>query len=601
MPRNLAFLITTVMMTSISLAQPKTAVDEFAYSEKWLRTLFYVQKHTSVESVVVQPEFFNSGPAGRNDPKLELEKSLDLFRNNATWSANDPRSPQCRFPYRYKLLRKHFALPPLAPCAALEIWREKYQPDGLSLVYASQYVANPSSVFGHSFLVATSNKSVQALWQTFNYSAAIPDGVNAAAYAIGGLSGWYSGDFSVMPFYQRIFYYGNVENRDLWIYPIQLSPDQFDSAILLLWDLVHNARFVYYFLDENCAGELLRTFAAIVPELNFINRLPIYVHPIEIIKALQHAGKLGPPQFIPSQYGILRQKYLKLSSDQKRQFHDAISAPDEEKAITSAGVAESLMEYTSYEVRQNDGALPKKLAHLEKRAFLARAGFGVAQTNAGPPAAELERSPERAHDSMAADAGASIINDQLAIDLSFRTALHGVLDPEPGFLPHSTFEFLKLALSANRDRVWIKELTLINMENFQTFWTAEPKFSWRMNLHASENLLTENSDLGFATKLSAGTSIDFGSKMIYALLVSTTNAGSHLPQGHQQFGVDLGIRMGWREFRGYTDLEWGSSVFERKTRQYLNWGLGGSMSLNSSSEILNATLVVYLPGVPRKG
>lgn len=566
-------------------------IETFANSEIWLRSLFYVKSGEHWRSRVTTNGFFAAGERGKTDPTLELQTDIEIFRKGPHGETG-PEAPQCRFAYRYKLLKDRFHLPEWPECAELTAWLDKYKPTGISIVYASQYMANPSSAFGHSFLITTSKQQVEALWQTFNYAAAMPDGISAFKYAWGGITGWYTGDFSNMPFYQRLYFYGNVENRDLWIYPIRLSEAQVDLMIRMLWDMVNNAKFYYFFLDENCAGELMRTFAAVFPEIPFDGHLPAYVHPVEVIRFLDHYGKVGEPSLMPSQFSELRQKYLKLSSVERSHFREAVDHPDRDVKLDNIPLAEAIMEYTNYQYRANAGQTPAEYEGLEKRAYIQRAHLGQSHEAPVLPADVSIRAPHLAHDSMSADIGSSIVNGQGTMDLSWRAALHSALDPDAGFMKNSTFEFLKLTMSTDFKRFWLKDFTLINLENFQTLWLEIPKPSWKVNLHIIENLLSSK-DLPASdyleAKFSAGGSYVSGNHLLYGMIAVALNGGPGVVQGHYNIGPEIGYRWTGQKFRLYAYGNPLISLFEVKPYWWIDWGVGEAVSLNSHFELLHET------------
>jgi hypothetical protein len=181
-------------------AQNEPEVSLFANSLIWTRLLHYRQVGGGYESRVVNKEFFASSD-GKVDPLKELSANLINFRKILPVNENHP---QCRFPARYEILKKYFDLAPPVKCAAIDRWFEEYKPQKISFVYASQFVSNPTSVFGHSFLLFSSNDVNEYLWATFNYAADIPENANAISYVVDGLGGGFNGSFEVIPFFSNV-------------------------------------------------------------------------------------------------------------------------------------------------------------------------------------------------------------------------------------------------------------------------------------------------------------------------------------------------------------------------------------------------------------
>ena len=563
-------------------------LSEFAQSATWLNAMYYVRRGPGYDSLVVNDDYFIAKSAGRKDPLGELDATLSLFRQvlpvgNA--------HPQCQFPFRYKILRQRFALAEPIRCPSFNDWIESYAPTGLSLAYASQFIANPSSAFGHSFLVATSDKQVEGLWLTYNYAGAIPENANAIAYAWGGLTGWYNGDFSIMPFHQRLFQYGNIENRDLWLYPIRLSADELDLSLRRLWELVHRAKFTYYFLDENCAGALLRAFAAIIPEARNRDHKPLYVHPIEIIKVLDRLGRIGPPRLIPSEFAVLKNRVTRLTPEEKMTFKTALAHPEKTTTFHDSAEADAIMEYTAYVTRENEGELPDEFRALERSTYIQRAKFGLAPEISFPFSVE-ERAPHLAHDSMAADFGGSIVNDHWAVNFGYRLSLHGLLDTGTGFLDFSSFEFFKISVSANDRAIWLKELVLTNVDNFQPLWLVAPKGSWRVNLRFKENLLgAAPVDQYFEALLSYGAGFQIGHHLVYSMLASSINLGQDLPQSHFELGPEFGLLIKTAKLNASGSIGFGTGIFDGTINRFIkaganiSWSIRRNLSLNQENEL----------------
>jgi hypothetical protein len=69
-----------------------------------------------------------------------------------------------------------------------------------------------------------------------------------------------------MPYYLKVREYSDLENRDIWEYELNLTPEEIDRLLMHAWELgpIH---FDYYFFDENCAYHLLGLLEAARPDL----------------------------------------------------------------------------------------------------------------------------------------------------------------------------------------------------------------------------------------------------------------------------------------------------------------------------------------------
>ena len=91
-------------------------------------------------------------------------------------------------------------------------------------------------------------------------------GVN---YAFKGLFGGYQGRFSIAPYYVAVKTYGDIENRDIWEYGLNLTQEETSQMLRHVWEM-RSAWFDYYFLDENCSYHLLSLLETARPGLRKI-------------------------------------------------------------------------------------------------------------------------------------------------------------------------------------------------------------------------------------------------------------------------------------------------------------------------------------------
>ena len=112
---------------------------------------------------------------------------------------------QCRYPARYAWLRNELAIDPAglpqADCRRYEKWKDQINPESVSLVFASSYLNNPSSMYGHTFLLLKKkghSSQERLVDYAVNYAADLEKD-NGFLYAMKGLMGGYHGRFSTFP------------------------------------------------------------------------------------------------------------------------------------------------------------------------------------------------------------------------------------------------------------------------------------------------------------------------------------------------------------------------------------------------------------------
>ena len=51
-------------------------------------------------------------------------------------------------------------------------------------------------------------------------------GEQGAFFALKGLTGYYRGYFALLPYYEKVTQYSDIENRDIWEYELAFEPEQ---------------------------------------------------------------------------------------------------------------------------------------------------------------------------------------------------------------------------------------------------------------------------------------------------------------------------------------------------------------------------------------
>lgn len=521
---------------SLARDSGEPSLEEYAFTSEWLNLLYFEKTKTGFRSLVTSKAFFMSDEGGHN-PLAELKSALKLLRGE---DQKTSMNPQCAYPARYEILKRHFKLLEPVDCPQLDVWLTSYEPAGLEIVYTSQFISNPASVFGHAFILVPSDRQVEALWTTFNFAAEIPSDVNPFAYAWGGLTGWYSGDYALMPYYQRLFQYNAIENRDLWRYPIKVTKNELITLMKHFWEVVHLTKFRYYFMDQNCAGYILKSLAAVLPDLSNKSNLPVYVHPVDVIKILNSSGRLGEPTRIPSSFENLRTRFDQFDAEDKAIFFEIIGLKREITPKIKLSVLESVVDYISFERTKNDGELSKDMLALERKAFVLRAQMGSRK----PLEVASKRPPHTSHESMRGSLGLSNKNEVGRLDLGYRLAIQDLLEDDAGFLEHSTVEIFSGRLSVspneNKIKVGLRDLTILKMENYPTFYRFDPKGAWLIHLRVHENQfsmqptryqLFGQAAYGGATSLLGG----------LAFTMLSTELFSNGPQSPFYAGIDAGF------------------------------------------------------------
>ena len=232
-------------------------------------------------------------PDGRQNLKAELIASVEqLFIPQP-----DNLSIQCRFPARSTFLIQQLGLNsnalPTVECSEYQSWLNTISPHQIVFIYATDFMGNPSSMFGHTLLRVDPDKSkdLSLVSYAINYAATVGS-EQSWSYAWKGLTGQYNGEYSLMPYYHKVKEYGDFESRDLWEYELNLNQEETAFLMAHLWEMKH-VSFPYYFISDNCAYRLLGLFDLVRPELNLKKQFNMVSIPVETIKALDDAGLIA--------------------------------------------------------------------------------------------------------------------------------------------------------------------------------------------------------------------------------------------------------------------------------------------------------------------
>ena len=186
------------------------------------------------------------------------------------------------------------------------------------LAYPNKYMQNPTSMFGHLFLIMNSQYGFLDS-DIFHYLADTQDSTN---YAINGITGKFKGWFLTEPYYKKIKDYLYLEDRDVIYYDLNLSQNQIEDFQLHALEL-KNTYFYYYFFDRNCAffiGKALN----IVLDSDVVSR-QLVVFPSSVANALVKQ-KITKNQYKkPLRTSLFQETFTSLSSQEKQDVFKLMS------------------------------------------------------------------------------------------------------------------------------------------------------------------------------------------------------------------------------------------------------------------------------------
>jgi len=565
-------------------------VSSLASDPQWLALLQYQRSDWdgALRSEVDSEDFFIS-PQGKENPAAELSASIQAMEKRP--------GLQCRFPARAQWLHDQGLLTTLAiegdHCPSLNRWLEKFEPENISLIFPAAYLNSPSSMFGHLFLrVDQKNQTDEnrLLAQTINFAANVNHDDPELLYAYRGLFGGYPGVVTVMPYYQKVKEYSEVENRDIWEYQLNLDSEEIHRLLLHTWELLP-VHFDYYFFDENCAYRILTLLDAARPELQLTPQFSTYAIPSDTLRTIVASNLVEHVRYRPSMATELQHKIEQLPQVQ----HDvalALAAPqggqaqplsDDNRAEVTAGALEVAFDLQRYRAQAQQ--LPRSSVADASLNLLKRRSKLDEPTPFGPPPTPTVRDDQGHRTfqvSLTRGQNAGVETTRLRI----RPAYHDLLDPPAGYPPGAQIKFLETDVSFRETGTWrLERFTGLNITSLTPRDAFFKPLSWRVDAGLYRKYLDGGDDPLVPTfNVGIGHSYSFAGHQVYLLAESQLQRQHELPSN---YAASLGLHGGWLfrtpNWQQHLSLRLNEAVsgYQHYYHQ-LNWQVSYHLGLNLS-------------------
>lgn len=398
----------------------------------------------------------------------------------------------CRFPARFALLSQYlnFESLPEVDCAEFKAMRDYISPTKASIIFPTAHINSPASMFGHTFLLLDSHFQSRLLAFALNYQAdANPNDENAISFALKGLFGFYTGSYSILPYYDKIKEYTNTESRDIWEYGLNLTQEEITQLYNHVWEL-SDAYSYYYFFNKNCSYNILWLLEVARPSLNLRAQFIYQVNPPETLFVLQKAGLLTDITYRPSKRTkllsyekVMSQKDIKLSralSLGKMKATDVLNntAPTHEN---TAYILESALDLSEYYFLK--GKLKKdQYTQIAHDLALNRSKLGASN----PPFIPTPANPLEGNQALRVTPLALFNEDGAHIGLDFRIAYHDITDNDKGYLKGAQIEFMRALAYYNTSKALkngalsLHELNILSVASIAPLSKFFKPFSYRL-------------------------------------------------------------------------------------------------------------------------
>lgn len=470
--------------------------EKLAERPEWHVLLHYkpLLLSNGVESQVDETSFFLS-PHGKNNPQDELDATLAGFFE--TKEGDPEKNTQCRFVARYHWLKQVLEIEqdrlPLLACNEFKGWFKEMNPGSLTLVFPAAYLNNPASMFGHTLLrvdAPGAGEETRLLSYTINYAADTRE-QRGIPYAFKGLFGGYKGRFSIAPYYIAVKTYGDIENRDIWEYSLNLTTEEISQMLRHAWEM-RSAWFDYYFLDENCSYHLLSLLETTRPGLRLTERFRGWVIPSETVRAVADAGLLEKVRFRPARNTVLQERVRlmdrRLSELAKRlSLGELTTGSDLMRSLApleQAQVLELDLDYTLYRQSPRFGGAEQNAGTVSE---LLKTRNSLNVPSQAPAITPPEVWPGEGHKPVRVSIGYGYENRRQFIELMARPTYHDISDPEGGFTRGARVNVLKGAMRfyPEAGKAELERIDIVDIMSLSSWNSFLHPVSWNMNLGAT--------------------------------------------------------------------------------------------------------------------
>lgn len=500
------FILISLFFSTSNSLELKNYIEEHKLYENsyWAKLLHYRNGISEIDST----NFFisNNGNEDLKEELFETINSLETGTNNVL----------CRFPLRVEWLKEN--IPTLEEkivpysCEELDKFLELTDAKYVTMVFPTAHINSPASMYGHTFLKVGADKETPLISNAINY-AAKTDEKNGLIFAYNGLFGGYEGRYSIMPYYEKIKEYNNLEQRDVWEYDLNLSQEEINKLVLHTWEL-KDSYADYYFFKENCSYNVLWLLEIARPSLDLVSYFDFKAIPLDTIKILTKYDGL----IVDSRYrysNLKKMKHILNEEIENKEFlkayiNDEIELPDSLSQSDKISYLDFKIAYTQYQ-RSEDGT--EKKEYIKNYLKLLKERSAHKQTRTYNIKSPLD--PLISHDS----ARIGLFYDSNdSFETSIKPAYNDMYDIVDGYLQGAYIDFFELNFKKQKDKdVKLDRFTLIKIKSYSPQDMIFKPISW--GIDAGYEHFKDKDDY-FKIKPEVGVSFGNDKDFIYSMLGS---------------------------------------------------------------------------------
>ena len=494
------------------------------------------------KSLISDTNFFLA-PTGRINPRAELIATVHAWLDST--SEGRIADLACRFPARICWLKNALGIPdsrmPGPPCKKQSDLMQRIAPHEAVLVFPGAAFKGLGAMFGHTLIRFDAKEKRPLISYSVSFSA-LSEGNNLLSYIWKGLTGGFNGYYSLAPYYQKLHEYRDMEERDVWEYPLVLNPEEVNMMVLHSIELQSIAS-KYFFLDENCALNLLFIIEAGRPSLKLLEHYweqsAFWVIPSDTILFLWSEGILKQPVVEVSasrQFDYLTQLYRPLVIEEAKRLADVgngkfttgASGLSPEEMELARELAAKIVQYRFSKLQMRQETFRDKYAELIQ-----------GNEDRLPKTTPAPTPPQEAHPSGRIETAFGYLNSDPFFELGWRPAYHDWDDSPQGYPDQGTLNFLDIRARyyPNHDDLRLQQLKIIEGSSLSPSNPITEQTAWSFSSGLSQTYLRDyNEHLLFYLDGGAGKSFRVEeSGMMYCLIKGSLLFGSGLNKN-----VDIG-------------------------------------------------------------
>lgn len=451
----------------------KIDTEKLYNSKQWKRLLHF----KNGESEIDDPAFFIS-KQGKSNLESELKASIERLLID---KSDDEKSTLCYYPSRSNWILQQFpeliTLIKIPKCEALKKEMKALEAKRVTLVLASAHINSPASAFGHTFLRIDANEDTPLISYAVNYAAQTQE-TNGFIYAYQGLFGGYEGRYSIQLYSEKIKEYSDLEQRDIWEYPLDLTQAEINRLVLHIFEIRHFYAD-YFFLSENCSYNLLWLIEVAKDSVELTQKFKHKAIPIDTLRAIVDEGLVKETVYRPSKRKIILQK-----SEAIKDNSNALSfAKSDDFNLKKLDGLSKLQQANALELGSHLLQISYSKNKLDKKEYLGHFLKLLSERSklGDIPSIPIKKPivPVAGHKSNKLTLS---YGNESEVLMRMKLSYHDIYDNESGFVPGAYINFFDTAFRYKDNKLKLDEANLLDIRSYAIQDPVFKPVSWQISL-----------------------------------------------------------------------------------------------------------------------